>query len=939
MSGIPFPDPAIRRLVISIDTEKLLLHRDWLRELAGRLILDDQRADDAVQQACLLALEHPPARFDHPRGWLATVLRNVIRQEARSEKRRARREQAAAREEALPASDELVARADTQRRLVAAVLELEEPQRTAILLRYFEGLSSAEIGRRSGEPAATVRSRVHRGLQELRRRLDEEHEGDSGQWHRALLPLLLPPSAGSIVPRPEAAKETEVSVLRGERDMIPIPKAVTWLSAAAVFGLLTYFAGSRLDLGSDGETTAGGSARARSAAEPESPSSGALASGPAASVSQETESQSDQEKRRLSSPVATARVLTGEAFTRDGKPAAGAAVMVLVETGALQLGGETIGESQVGPEGRFEVRLHSAPERVAVRVDGGVNGIAWRRDLERGAQGDFDAGRLTLTPVFHLTGIVVDPFDRPVPGATVAASISMGADLVDWSTRADGAGRFSLPCTGVGGEADLFAVHDDWGLGFVGRAVCGKDPVTIRLTEPQTVRGTVLDSAGAPIQGAEVALDVALWRITHTWGRFPEDPPRLVTTGPDGRFVMHSVQPGDVYLRIRAEDHYIEEHHSKITAGVPPEEIIVQLQAQPEGQLFAGVVVDARTGDPIAGARVGEVMSDDEGRFECRKRPTSILDRPFQPSLTARAHGYSDCTLDVPHEGDATGLRFELRRAVRIEALIVFADGTPAQDAYLSFDGDAEKAKALGVPKPDSYMLQTSVDGTVRGEVDPGPYSLIRAYHPSAAHHVDLKGIEVTSEQAIEWRFVIGEGPDIRGRVLDDATGAPIADAEVHAYLGEGERRWPRLCQTVSGSEGSFLLRGFEQETVWLLVKSAQHAPRVLEVHPRREESLEIRLGKGLTFQGRLELKSGEPVQDASVRLEARGNEAETKLLPAPWTYDIEEDGTFGFEHLPEVPFEVIIYVSRERRDELKAPQGLMLRPPFPAQTFFLEKR
>jgi len=32
------------------------------------------------------------------------------------------------------------------------------------------------------------------------------------------------------------------------------------------------------------------------------------------------------------------------------------------------------------------------------------------------------------------------------------------------------------------------------------------------------------------------------------------------------------------------------------------------------------------------------------------------------------------------------------------------------------------------------------------------------------------------------------------------------------------------------------------------------------------------------------------------VRLEARGTEAETRLLPATWTYDIAEDGTFRFE-------------------------------------------
>ena len=72
-------------------TEALLADSDWLRALARRLVGDVQRSEDAVQDTLLTALGRadtsPPSR-----GWLAAVLRNVVRQRGRSDVRRADRE-------------------------------------------------------------------------------------------------------------------------------------------------------------------------------------------------------------------------------------------------------------------------------------------------------------------------------------------------------------------------------------------------------------------------------------------------------------------------------------------------------------------------------------------------------------------------------------------------------------------------------------------------------------------------------------------------------------------------------------------------------------------------------------------------------------------------------------------------------------------------------
>jgi hypothetical protein len=61
-------------------------------------------------------------------------------------------------------------------------MELPEPFKAAILLRYYEDLSPHAIAKRVDAPLETVRARLKRGLQKLRRRLDEDHGGDGRSW-------------------------------------------------------------------------------------------------------------------------------------------------------------------------------------------------------------------------------------------------------------------------------------------------------------------------------------------------------------------------------------------------------------------------------------------------------------------------------------------------------------------------------------------------------------------------------------------------------------------------------------------------------------------------------------------------------------------------------------------------------------------------------------
>src|SRR5258705_289249 len=85
--------------------------------------------------------------------------------------------------------ERLLERAAQHREVYEAVMSLPEPNRTAILLRFFDGLPQRKIAAQLDVPVSTVHSRVQRGLVDLRARLRRRRGGDPTAWVLALLPL------------------------------------------------------------------------------------------------------------------------------------------------------------------------------------------------------------------------------------------------------------------------------------------------------------------------------------------------------------------------------------------------------------------------------------------------------------------------------------------------------------------------------------------------------------------------------------------------------------------------------------------------------------------------------------------------------------------------------------------------------------------------------
>jgi len=173
---------------LRLSPDSLLAHEPFVRAVVRDILKDEHRAQDVLQETWIRALHNGPRQSGSLKGWLASVARRLALDQHRGDSRRERRERETARGEALESVDALHARLEAQREVVDAVLALEEPYKSVVLLAYYEQLAPQAIGERLGRSSATVRSQLSRAHEILRRKLDAHHGGDRSAWAGVLLP-------------------------------------------------------------------------------------------------------------------------------------------------------------------------------------------------------------------------------------------------------------------------------------------------------------------------------------------------------------------------------------------------------------------------------------------------------------------------------------------------------------------------------------------------------------------------------------------------------------------------------------------------------------------------------------------------------------------------------------------------------------------------------
>jgi len=151
-------------------TELVRKYVDLVYSAAFRMTGEAHSAQD-VTQAVFLALAQNAARLTkHPvlSGWLHTTARNLAAKHVRAAVRRQHHEQEAAAMNELLSTAPDASWEEIAPHLDAALGELTELERDAVLLRYFEKQSAAEIATRLGTTPESAQKRVSRGVDHLR---------------------------------------------------------------------------------------------------------------------------------------------------------------------------------------------------------------------------------------------------------------------------------------------------------------------------------------------------------------------------------------------------------------------------------------------------------------------------------------------------------------------------------------------------------------------------------------------------------------------------------------------------------------------------------------------------------------------------------------------------------------------------------------------------
>lgn len=493
--------------------EHLLQQASWIRGLAGRLVNDPNSAEDLSQETWLRALSTSPQLGQSPRPWLATVMRNSLRQRSRGDGRRRRREEQHSPAEASPAQEDLIERVEIQRTVSEAVLELSDPYRSVILLRYFEGLLPRQIADRNGIAISTVNTQLSRAIDQLRCKLDARHKRQS--WLLALLPL--------VEPKPVHSMPTIGAVLM----KLKITAILVAVCAGGWMALAPTKPSSKAAIAPPAKGTAAPSTREASlpAQTQASPQRGATRiQAPALAKTIESAPKPDGALATLSPVILEGRVIDVNGLpvpnievVRDKRAASSPGLDATASDSATL---EDIWKLvQTDGAGQFEIHItqQDLPIQLEVRDD------YYTTVLSTMVQGGTEPSELTLVVArgVALEGRTVDEFGTPLQGVSLSASLNEefrsrlpmvldSSPSVRFATTSEADGSFSMlgvpAVKGLVLNASLEGYRDckltDPTQGNHARTLVL--PSTDSLAN--VLRGRVTTAAGVAVDGAHVAL-------------------------------------------------------------------------------------------------------------------------------------------------------------------------------------------------------------------------------------------------------------------------------------------------------------------------------------------------------------------------------------------------------------------------------------------------
>ncbi len=561
----PLTDPAL-----------LLAHDGRLRALARELVRDGGAAEDLAQETWLAALERGADVRSLP-AWLATVARRLATKERRSLARRERREESVARPEAGPSTAEILEREEARRRVVEALVRLDEPLRATLVLRFLEDLPPRAVAKRMGVPVETVRTRTRRGLDALRAALDRDF-GARERWLSALVPFVRLPRSPIGPTLAAMSLQTKLA------------------SSLAVLALLAWTVWPRETR--PASVPPATVARAPEVAQPDAPGPGLAAPTGEASGTRVLAPVAGAPEPIAADPTGALRV---RVTWPDGTGAAGVGVRVAsgeenpdlnALDGTTDEAGSALFEGLPVGTARVAVDRHLAPPSAV--------------ELTSGATAEIE---IELGLGFNVAGIVVAEQGGPVPGAEVW--LGKYADLAHGTCVARSAddGSFflrALTHANLGARAPGYRPSK---IEYV-RASHGAvvDVVLVLRPGGSEVLGSVSDGSGQPVPGALVRVgppgpNGGLEGQDADWGT-------LVRTDEQGRFRAAGLASGPCPIVVRCAGFALFRGEVELPeGGCAGFQAVLAPEAALEGHVRDSL------GVPVSGAlvRVGEDGVGEEG--------------------------------------------------------------------------------------------------------------------------------------------------------------------------------------------------------------------------------------------------------------------------------------------------------------------------------------
>ena len=773
-----------------IRTEQLLAEADWLHRLARAMLHDRERAHDLAQDTLVTALTQRPARVVDLRAWLQAIARRLASRAMRTEQRRNAREQAVARTDIDDREAQTTERLYLHRQLCDAVLELPEPYRTAVTLRFFDDLAPRAIAARLRTSPAIVRQRIHRGLGMLRAHFDRRAGGRQA-WAQALL-------AAS-----PATFATRAAVL------LPLFLMKKYLVAAMLFLLLSgwWLAGGRMD------TTAN------------------AAPDPSAVATVSTPTESDTPRAEVVRAAATVPFVVRVIDPRE-HTIAGATVH------RWQQGGE-VEDTTTLADGCAAFAAKPTAGGVLVRARGFQAVYQQVGELRGEVVVQLGGGRVVAGQVFEdgvpvAAGMVlklsVPARHEAPPGAPETILDLLGGPGHSLTTTTDGNGAFTFAGLADNWAGELQLPRTHWLLRQAGQLVesdsnllvlAPNDRLRVETTRLPVVHGRVeWSDGGGPVARAFVHLS----RLTFADSSVTSQASAIADA--EGRFAIglcpDAPNQRERWLdpRRRSEPTHIQVSasrgsttHLTLEAGGGPidlrAEVVLRLDRGLEQRFRA---VDA-AGQPLAGARA----LHGDGSLSEPTGNDGLGTSRSQFGLWVGAEGRQ--VVGIPYRQIGQGLGAELHEVVlqngnAIHVRVRTPTGTPASARVVALTGQrslvdwqcANLRRWLGESRFDvateSYQFDRRGEARIVSLMADVPCRLVvRDDFGGELAAQEIVTPRLGEQRVIDITLTATDHP-VRGRVLD-ADGAPVALARV-VLRAQGAEPARRDRSERSASDGTF---------------------------------------------------------------------------------------------------------------------------------------